>query len=137
MWGVSLTRAADEVLANFPKSAAIIRQAAMKVAMRRAVVIISEYVRSRQDLAQLLTSGKNAALVAYGCFRAQRRPIRRPGDDPTHHHVRAWPTRACATATSLIVAALPATAASSLCCPPCWRCVCPRVRSPQSQQLPI
>ena len=40
----------DEVLPRFPKSAAIVRQAAMKVAMRRAVVIISEYVRSRQDL---------------------------------------------------------------------------------------
>jgi len=40
----------DEVLAKFPASAAIIRQAAMRIAMQRAVVIISEYVRSRQDL---------------------------------------------------------------------------------------
>ena len=38
------------VLEDFPKSQAVIRQAAMKVAVRRAVVIISEYVRSRQEL---------------------------------------------------------------------------------------
>ena len=40
----------DDVLANFPASAAIIRQAAMRVAMKRAVVIISEFVRSRREL---------------------------------------------------------------------------------------
>ena len=40
----------DAVLESFPQSAAIIRQSAMKVAMQRAVVIISEYVRSRRDL---------------------------------------------------------------------------------------
>ena len=40
----------DEVLASFPRSAAHVRQAAMRIAMRRAVIIISEYIRSRQDL---------------------------------------------------------------------------------------
>ncbi len=40
----------DEVLRRFPASLQQIRQAAMRVAMRRAVVIISEYVRSRREL---------------------------------------------------------------------------------------
>jgi len=40
----------DEVLPHFPTSQRAIRQAAMKIAMQRATVIIAEYVRSRQDL---------------------------------------------------------------------------------------
>lgn len=40
----------DAVLAEFPASAAMIRQAAMRIAMQRAVIIISEYMRSRQEL---------------------------------------------------------------------------------------
>jgi hypothetical protein len=47
----TLSRAAfDEVLTQFPESAAIVRRAAMRLAMQRAVVIISEYLRSRNDL---------------------------------------------------------------------------------------
>merc|ERR1711939_956299 len=35
----------DEVLKDFPEAAMFVRAAAMKIAMQRSVVIISEYVR--------------------------------------------------------------------------------------------
>lgn len=46
----------DAVLASFPQAQALVRQAAMRVAMKRAVVIISGYVRSKKTLTTAATS---------------------------------------------------------------------------------
>ena len=60
----------DAVLADFPKSAAIVRQAAMRIAMKRAVVIISEFVKTRQDLRKSagLRTRNSAALSLASAF---------------------------------------------------------------------
>ena len=58
------------VLNNFPKSSSVIRQAAMKVAMRRAVVIISNYMRlrsaNRGDAASSMSPGFRSLTAAFG-----------------------------------------------------------------------
>ena len=78
-----LSRASlDEVLSGFPLAAASIRQAAMKVAMRRAVVVVSKYHHQRKVLSASAAEGKelkaHAALVS--AFVGE---MDDPEDDPT------------------------------------------------------
>ena len=47
----------DEVLEDFPASAQFIRKAAMKIAMQRAIVVVSEFVKMSRERAASLTSG--------------------------------------------------------------------------------
>ena len=70
------------VLERFDHSRAHIRQAAMKIAVQRAVVIISEYVRSRRDL-QAKLSSDNAKLTSDLVTAVGQASGRMPDVDPT------------------------------------------------------
>ena len=64
----SITRTdLDEVLEDYPVSAQFIRKAAMKIAMQRAIVVVSEFVkmsRDKKDMANARTSQLFAAIQA-------------------------------------------------------------------------
>ena len=64
----SLTRSdLDEVLEDYPNSSQFIRKAAMKIAMQRAIVVVSEYVKMSKDkkeMANARTSQLFAAIQA-------------------------------------------------------------------------
>lgn len=53
--------ALDEVLESYPDSRKIIQQAAMKIAMQRAIVVVSEYMKMKRTA---VSPGANPSLVA-------------------------------------------------------------------------
>ena len=79
----TLSRASlDDVLAGFPRAAAAIRQAAMRVAMQRAVVIVSKYMRQRQ--VQSASAEEGTGLKAHvALVSAFGGELDGPEEDPT------------------------------------------------------